>query len=116
MGFALCTAGLVLVQASAIEHENDRVHALIRTLPGPVADVVERLLPEEEWRDQGLHGLPERQLARRIEALVSERMRRQDALRRALDPSRLLGLSNPGGFAGEIQRAITDESQREPPR
>jgi len=116
LGFALCTAGLVLVQASAIEHENDRVHALIRTLPGPVADVVDRLLPEEEWREQGLHGLPERQLARRIEALVSERMRRQESLRRALDTTKQIGLSGGSGFAGEIQRAITDESQREAPQ
>lgn len=116
LGFALCTAGVVFVQASAIEHENDRVHALIRTLPGPVADVVERLLPEEEWRELGLHGLPERRLARRIEALVSERMRRQESLRRALDTSKLLDLSDSGGFAGEIRRAITDESRPEPPR
>jgi hypothetical protein len=114
LGFAAVLGGLALVQSSAIEHENDRIHALIRTLPPSVADVVERILPEEEWRDLGLHGLPERQLARRIESAVAERVRRQQALRRALEDARLLhggeqadaGAGDASGFAGEIRRAL----------
>ncbi|MBL8862150.1 MAG: hypothetical protein JNK02_09070 [Planctomycetes bacterium] len=109
LGFAACVGGLALLQSSAIEHENDRIHALIRTLPPSIADVVERLLPEEEWRDLGLHGLPERRLARRIESAVAERARRAQALRRALEESRLLGTSAAGGFTGEIRRALEGE-------
>ncbi|MCY2959902.1 MAG: hypothetical protein NTY35_07020 [Planctomycetota bacterium] len=113
LGFAACVAGIVLVQASAIEHENDRIHALIRTLPPPIADVVERLLPEEEWRELGLHGLPERQLARRIESAVAERVRRQDALRRALEQSKMLGAGDAIGFSAEIRRALAGEEPEE---
>ncbi len=115
LGLCACIAGLALLQASAREHENDRVHALIRTLPGPVADAVERLLPEDEWLDLGLHGLPERRLARRIEALVAERTRRQLSLQRALEQTRLISASNTGGFAGEIQRALLDPGAHERP-
>jgi hypothetical protein len=113
LGFAAVVAGLVLTQASALEHENDRIHALIRTLPPTVADAVERLLPEEEWRELGLHGLPERRLARRIESAVAERVRRQDALRRALDQTRALTGGDANGFPGEIRRALTGEAPRE---
>lgn len=113
LGFATCAAGLWLVQASAIEHENDRIHALIRTLPPPIADVVERLLPEEEWRELGLHGLPERRLARRIESAVAERVRRQDSLRRALEHTKTLGGGDAIGFTGEIRRALDGEPPKE---
>lgn len=113
LGFAACVGGLALLQASTLEHENDRVHALIRTLPAPLADVVERLLPEEEWRDLGLHGLPERRLARRVEALVAERIRRQGELARALEQSRLLARADPEGFAGGITRALTADVRNE---
>jgi len=113
LGFAATIAGMVLVQASTLEYENDRIHALIRTLPPPIADVVERLLPEEEWRELGLHGLPERRLARRIESAVAERARRQDALRRALEQSRLLPGAEAGGFSAEIRRALTGEHPQE---
>lgn len=108
IGFALCVAGLLLTQASAREHENDRIHALIHTLPGGLANFVERIVPEEEWCALGLHGLPERRLARRIESLVAERMARQKELQSALDAGRLLAQTNPGGFAGGIYRAIVD--------
>jgi hypothetical protein len=113
LGFAASVAGIGLVQTSAIEHENDRIHALIRTLPPTVADVVERLLPEDEWRDLGLHGLPERQMARRIESAVVERVRRQEVLGRALEQSKLLGNPGASGFSREIQRALTGETRPE---
>lgn len=108
IGFALCVAGMLLSQASAREHENDRIHDLIHTLPPGLANFVERIVPEEEWQSLGLHGLSERRLARRIEALVSERMARQKDLQTALDAGRLLSQTNPGGFAGGIYRAIAD--------
>lgn len=108
IGFALCVAGLLLSQTSAREHENDRIHALIHTLPSGLANFVERIVPEEEWYELGLHGLPERRLARRIEALVAERMARQKELQSALEAGRLLSQTNPGGFAGGIYRAIVD--------
>jgi len=116
IGFAAVIGGLALLQASTIEHENDRIHALIRTLPPQVADVVERLLPEEEWRELGLHGLPERQLARRIESAVAERVRRQQALRRALEETKLLGTSDASGFPGEIRRALEGQDPPGEPR
>jgi hypothetical protein len=106
LGFAAVLGGLALLQSSTIEHENDRIHALIRTLPPHVADLVERILPEHEWRDLGLHGLAERQLARRIEAAVAERVRREQSLRRALEQTRLLGHDGTTGFAGDIRRAL----------
>lgn len=113
LGFAACVAGIVVLQTSAIEHENDRIHALIRTLPPSVADVVERLVPEEEWRELGLHGLPERRLARRIESVVAERARRQDALRRALEQSKTLALGDATGFPGDIGRALEGHGPEE---
>jgi hypothetical protein len=108
IGFALALAGLVIVQTSAREHENDRIHALIHTLPTPFARVIERLLPEEEWHALGLHGLPERRLAKKIEALVGERVAKQKELASALDATKLLAQTNPGGFTGEIFEAIVD--------
>ena len=113
IGFALCIAGFVLAQTSAREHENDRIHALIRTLPAPVANFVERLIPEDEWHELGLHGLPERRLAKRIEALVASRMSRQKELQSALDQSKLLTMTNPGGFAGGVYQAIVDSKPPE---
>ena len=112
VGFVSCVAGLVWAQTSAREHENDRIHALIRTLPGGLANFVERILPEDEWQSLGLHGLPERRLARRIETIVAERMARQKELQAALDAGKLLAQTNPGGFAGEIYRSIVDPERR----
>ena len=114
IGFALCIAGLFLTQTSAREHENDRIHDLIHTLPSGLANFVERIVPEEEWHALGLHGMPSRRLARRIEALVGERMARQKELQSALDAGRLLSQTNPGGFAGGIYRAIVDPDARGP--
>jgi hypothetical protein len=108
IGFALCVSGLVVVQISAREHENDRIHALIHTLPATLAVFVERLVPEEEWHAIGLHGLPERRLARRIEAVVAERMARQKSLQSAIEAGRLLASPAEEGFTSGIHRAITD--------
>jgi hypothetical protein len=114
IGFALCVAGLVLVQTGAREHENDRIHALIQTLPPALARFVERLVPEEEWLALGLHGLPERRLARRIESIVAERMSKQKEIQSAIDAGRLLAQSSDDGFANGIQRAITDPESGRP--
>jgi hypothetical protein len=114
IGFTLCIAGFMLVETSAREHENDRIHDLIHTLPASLANLVERIVPEEEWRALGLHGLPERRLARRIEALVAQRMARQNELRSALEAGKLLAQTNPGGFAGSIYQALVDPKDQEP--
>lgn len=114
IGFALCVAGFLLVQTSAREHENDRIHNLIQTLPSGLAHFVERIVPEDEWHALGLHGLPERRLARKLEAVVAERMARQKELQSALDAGRLLSQTNPGGFTGGIYQAIVDPDGRRP--
>lgn len=108
LGFALALGGLLALQAGAREHENDRIDALIHTLPSELAALVERLLPEDEWESLGLHGLPERRLAKRIEALVAERIRRQRDFQAAWEASALLARTNPGGFSGGILQALAD--------
>jgi hypothetical protein len=108
LGFALCAAGLVVLERALVEHENDRVHALVRTLPGPLANVVERLLPEEEWRALGLHGLAERALARKIEQLVRERLARQRQLEQAWRASSAFASAPTGGPADGIQQALLE--------
>ncbi len=74
-GFALCAGGLWMRGSAAREHESDRIHALIQTLPPAAASLVVRIVYEEEWETLGLHGLSERRLASRLEALVAERLR-----------------------------------------
>jgi hypothetical protein len=107
VGFCLATCGIALAQGAALEHENDRIHDLIHTLPPPLAQLVERLLPEEEWQAFGLHGLPERRLAKRIEALASERFQRQREIQAAFQASALTALPPAGGFAGGIWQALS---------
>jgi hypothetical protein len=107
-GFALCAAGIFVVQLAAREHENDRVHDVIRTLPAPLAGLVERLLPEEEWESLGLHGLPTRLLCKRIEALVRERAQRQREFARAFERAQLLALRHSDDFSGAIQGALAE--------
>jgi hypothetical protein len=113
-GFALCAAGIFVVQLAAREHENDRVHDVIRTLPGPLAGLVERLLPEEEWEALGLHGLPARLLCKRIEALVRERAQRQREVAQAFERAQLLSLRHDDSFSGAIQGALAELDR--PPR
>lgn len=109
VGFCLAAGGIALAQSAAQEHENDRIHDLIQTLPGPLALLVERLLPEEEWQAFGLHGLSERRLAKRIEALASERFQRQRDIQAAFRSTavQILPYSREGGFADGVWRAIS---------
>lgn len=107
LGFVLCAAGLWLRNVATREVENDRIDALIHTLPPVLARLVERILPEDEWEELGLHGLPERRLARRIEALVTERVARERNIRRAFAESSEHLLPGPEeGFSGSITRAL----------
>lgn len=111
LGFALCVAAFVLLERALVEHENDRIHALIRTLPPPVAGLVERLLPEDEWRALGLHGLAERALARKIEQLVRERLAKQREVEAAWRASVAAFPPAPlaiGELSEGIQRALTE--------
>jgi hypothetical protein len=110
VGFCLTAGGIALAQSGALEHENDRIHDLIQTLPPPLARLVERLLPEEEWQRLGLHGLPERRLAKRIEALASERFQRQREIQGMFQANATATLPPAGGFAGEIWQALSKPS------
>jgi hypothetical protein len=105
IGFTLCAAGLWLRGGATREHENDRIHALIQTLPPGPARLVERLLPEEDWGPLGLHGLSERVLAKRIEALVAERIASHRRLHAAFEANGPVEPA-PGGFAAEIAEAL----------
>jgi hypothetical protein len=107
-GFALCAAGVFVVQLAVREHENDRVHDVIHTLPRPLAGLVERLLPEDEWEGLGLHGQPTRLLCKRIEALVRERAQRQREFARAFERAQLLALRHGDDFSGAIQGALAE--------
>lgn len=75
VGFVSAVASIALLSWGEAEHEDDRVAALLSTLPPAVAQLVEVLIPEREWSTLGLHGLSDRKLARRMEELVRERAR-----------------------------------------
>lgn len=105
-GFSLCALGLWVRGRAAEEHENDRIHDLIHTLPPGPARLVERLVPEDEWVALGLHGLPERALGKRIEALVAERVMRHGQVRAAIEAEPPLGWTITPGFTGEIVQAL----------
>ena len=109
-GFALAAAGLLWRSRAAVEHENDRIHATIHELPSGLAALVEKLLPEEQWVELGLHGLSERMRRKRIEALVGERLRWRRELENAFGNLDLLALANPGGFTGEVVRTLQIEA------
>jgi hypothetical protein len=117
-GFALAAAGLLWRSHAAVEHENDRIHATIHELPPGLAALVEKLLPEEEWVELGLHGLSERMRRKKIEALVGERLRWRRELESAFRGLDLLAMANPGGFTGEVVRTLQleapDSAQRKP--
>lgn len=116
-GFSLCALGLWVRGRAAEEHENDRIHDLIQTLPSGPARMVERLLPESEWVALGLHGLPERALGKRIEALVSERILQHGQVRAAFEAEPPLGWTITPGFSGEIVQALQQyEAAALPPR
>jgi hypothetical protein len=107
VGFCLAAGGIALAQSAAVEHENDRIHDLIQTLPPALARIVERLVPEEEWQRLGLHGLSDRRLAKRIEAIASERFQRQREIQSMFLANAAAALPPAGGFAGEIWQAIS---------
>lgn len=109
-GFALCVSGLLWRTRAALEHENDRVHHTIHELPPRVAALVERLLPEEDWPELGLHGLSDRMRRKRIEALVAERLRRRREIDANLKTLDLLTEARPEGFPGEIVRTLLIEA------
>ena len=116
VGFSLCAGGLALQQNAAREHENDRIHAVIHALPSGLAALVERLIPEEEWQALGLHGLSERRLCKRIEALVAERVHRQREFQAAFEASSMLSMTNTGGFSSGIFQALARYGTHPPPR
>lgn len=105
-GFALCAGGLWMLRLAAREHERDRIHERIHTLPGPLATLVERLLPETEWEALGLHGLSERQLAQRIEELVRARVQQHRIIAAEYQRLEPLSWTSPGGFQGAVQAAL----------
>ena len=107
-GFVLCVVGLAWRARAALEHENDRIHETIHELPPAIAALVERLLPEDQWSQLGLHGLSDRMLRKKIEQLVAARVAARRELERALHSRELLAATNPGGFVGDIYRALTE--------
>lgn len=115
-GFAFTAAGLWLKGEAAREHECDRIDALIQTLPPPAAAVVERLVPEDEWEALGLFGLPERRLARRLEALVAERVREHRRLELALERTRvaLPATATGGAFTHAVTLALAAAESYDP--
>lgn len=115
LGFVLCATGLWMRSRASSEYESDRIHALIATLPAPILAMVERLLPEDEWEDLGLFGLPERRLARRIEKLVGERVARQRLFQEAYARGGGALEQLPEGFGGVIGRALTGFSEPSAP-
>ena len=106
-GFALCAGGLWLRNSAAREHENDRIHALVRTLPPGAASLVLRIIPEEEWEAQGLHGLSERRLAARLEALVTSRVQSYRDVQLALTRTPIADLGPGEDFPHVVTRALT---------
>ncbi|MBM3988077.1 MAG: hypothetical protein FJ294_09005 [Planctomycetes bacterium] len=106
-GFVLCVVGLAWRSRAAIEYENDRIHAVIGELPPTLAHIVERVLPESQWVELGLHGLADRPLRKRLEELVVARIAARRELELATQSRELLGVADLGGFSGEILRALT---------
>ncbi len=106
-GFALAATGLWMRNRASRDHQDDRIHALIHTLPPGPAALVERLVPEDEWEALGLHGLSLRKIAKRLEALVAERMQRYQDVRSSLLRSPLAELTAQEDFAGDISRALS---------
>jgi len=113
-GFALCASGLWLKSRAAREHENDRIDDLIHTLPPAPAALVVRLVPEEEWEALGLHGLSERLLARRIEALVGRRIQTYREVQIALARTPLPAIGAGEGFVELVSRALERGSEPAP--
>lgn len=106
LGFVLCVVGLTWRSRAGLELENDRIHGVIHDLPPLLATMVERILPEEDWQSLGLHGLPDRLLRKRIQALVGDRLAQRREIETAIRSVRTYGSERPAGFAGEITSAL----------
>ena len=106
-GFAAVASGLMWRARAAYELENDRIHATIQTLPGALARLVERLLPEEQWKQQGLHGLSERLRCKKIEALIEKEMGTRREFENLLRRTPLLAPPGASEFAADIGNAMT---------
>lgn len=115
LGFVLCIAGLRWGAHGAREHENDRIHETLGLLPPGLGNVVAKVLPEEEWEALGLHGLSDRLRKKRIEALFRQRLAERREVESALRSLDLLGMRNPGGFAGEIFESLARQDALPPP-
>ncbi len=105
-GIALCVLGLWWRGGAAVEYENDRIHATIHSLPPSLALVVEKLLPEEEWRARGLHGLSERRRGKRIETLVHQRIAARQEFNSAFGAFSLFAREPEDAFESEIHAAL----------
>ncbi|HTF89669.1 MAG TPA: hypothetical protein VK843_14740 [Planctomycetota bacterium] len=108
-GFAAVASGLMWRSRAAYELENDRIHQTIQTLPPALARLVERLIPEEDWKRLGLHGLSERMRCKRIESLVEKEMRARREFEGMLKHTPLLGPPGASAFATEIEDAMRRE-------
>ncbi len=111
-GFAAVASGLMWRARAAYEFENDRIHGTIQSLPHSLARLVERLIPEENWKRLGLHGLSDRLRCKRIEALVEKEMRSRREFDHLVRQTPILELPMSNPFATGIESAI----QGEPPR
>jgi hypothetical protein len=105
-GMALCVGGLWWRHRAAVECENDKVNATVHRLPPPLASLIELILPEEEWRELGLHGLNERQRRKRIAALTQERVMRQIEFNRAFLVGRPALPADAPVFVRDIHQVI----------
>jgi hypothetical protein len=105
-GFAAVAGGLIWRGRAAFELENDRIHATIQTLPSSLARLVERLIPEENWKQLGLHGLSERLRCKKIEALVEHEMRARREFESLLRRTPLLEAPGASEFATDIGNAM----------
>lgn len=108
-GFAAVAGGLMWRSRAAYELENDRIHATIQTLPPSLARLVERLLPEENWKRLGLHGLSERLRCKKIESLVEQDMRARREFESLLRRTPLIAPPGAGDFAADIGNAMQGE-------
>ncbi len=105
-GFAAVASGLMWRSRAAYELENDRIHQAIQSLPQALARLVERLIPEQDWKRLGLHGLSERMRCKRIEALVEKEMRARREFDSLLQRTALLAPPNSDAFTSEIGSAF----------
>ncbi len=111
-GFAALASGLMWRSRAAYEFENDRIHGTIQTLPHALARLVERLVPEEDWKRLGLHGLSERLRCKRIEALVEKEMRSRREFDHLVRQTPFLELPMSNPFATAVESAIVGEPQK----